>query len=194
MNNRPFKKLFAVIIAGVIIGSLIGSLGLFRIIPKGSAETIPLIAVGLIVLIIDCFCIRGCILYFLRRYVYRNGISVKGIIRSATELPLPKELNNDEWCRRVRYSCIISYKAGAKEYNKEFPPTCLTSKQELYPFAIEHNAEIEIRYMKTFPGISFIDNEKLKAGDQAEHKFDIIGLSMIPLTITAFYIILLIML
>ena len=48
--------------------------------------------------------------------------------------------------------------------------------------------------MKKIPNISFIDNEKLKEGYEAETQNDIIHLIMIPLIITAVYIILLIML
>ena len=186
--------LYIYIIAGFIIGSLIGALGYFKIIPKEFAEMIPSTTIGLIVLIIDLLFIWAWIYHFLRRYVNKYGISTTGTIKSVRELPHPKELNVDEWCRKVRYSCIISYKVGTKEYNKEFPPTCLTSKQELYPLVIEDDTEIEIKYMNKFPNISFIDNEKLKEGYQAEHQNDIIHLIMIPLIITAVYIILLIML
>lgn len=59
---------------------------------------------------------------------------------------------------------------------------------------IEDDTEIEIKYMKKIPNISFIDNEKLKEGYEAETQNDIIHLIMIPLIITAVYIILLIML
>ncbi len=130
MKKNPFKVLYIYIIAGFIIGSLISALGLFKIIPREFAEMIPSTAIGLIVLIIDLLFIWAWIYRFLRRYVNRNGISTIGTIKSVREIPHPKELNVDEWCRKVRYSCIISYKVGTKEYNKEFPATCLTSRQE----------------------------------------------------------------
>ena len=194
MNKKPFKVLYIYIITGFIIGSLISVFGFFKIIPKEFAEMIPSTVLGLIVLIIDLLFIWAWIYHLLRRYVHKNGISTTGIIKSVIELPHPKELNVDEWCRKVRYSCIISYKAGTKEYNKEFPPTCLISKQELYPFVLEKNTEIEIKYMNKIPKISFIDNEKLTAGYQAEHQNDIIHLIMIPLIVTVVYVILLVML
>ena len=95
-------------------------------------------------------CIWGLFKPKLDRYIDKNGESVVGVIEDVREIPRPDQLNADEWTKKVRYACVISYKAGNREYKKEFPPTHLTSKKELYPFSLEVGNEISIKHLKKF--------------------------------------------
>lgn len=192
MNKSPFKFLAACILGGIAVGSVIGFLGLSGLISKPffdflSAAVIKL-CIGIIVLIIDLLCIWGLFKPKLDRYIDKNGESVVGVIEDVREIPRPDQLNADEWTKKVRYACVISYKAGSREYKKEFPPTHLTSKQELYPFSLEVGNEISIKYLKKFPSLSQIDAEQLKTGREKESKNDIIHLIMIPLLVTTIYL------
>ena len=197
-NKTPFKTIVISIIIGAVIGSLIGVLGVSGIIPKTFFESVTSmiikLGIGLIILIIDLLFSLALLKPFLDRYIEKNGISTDGIIEDVQEIPYPDQLSADEWVRKVRYACIISYNVGTDLYKKEFPPTFLTSKRELYPFSFETGNKICIKYLKKFPSFALIDVEQIKTGQKKEHHDDLIHLIMLPLIITITYITTLIML
>lgn len=191
-NNSPFKMIILWITIGAVIGSLIGILGLSGIIPADKMMSITSITIkvciGLIVLIIDLLFAWGLCQPFLRKYISDHGEETVGLIEYIREIPRPDQLDVDEWIRKVRYSCTIRYKGNKKEYSKEFPPSHLTSKRELYPLALEEGQEIAIKYLKRIPSLSIIYVDKWIEGWQNETKNDRIHLIMIPSIITALYI------
>jgi hypothetical protein len=83
--------------------------------------------------------------------------------------------------------------AKSKKYRKEYSPTSLTSKRELYPQTIEVGAEIPIKYYKNAPFFSLIDVELIKEGIRKEQKNSKINFIMLPIIITMVYVIALIM-
>ena len=191
-NNNPLKMILLWILLGSVIGSLIGVLGLSGIIPgdimMNIASITIKIGIGLIVLIIDILCILGLCQPFLRKYINIHGETTDGVIEYVKEIPRPDQLGIDEWIRKVRYSCIIRYIGNEKEYLKEFPPTHLTSKQELYPLTIKEGQKIAIKYLKHMPAISLICVDKLQKGRQNETTNDRKYLIMLPALITALYV------
>lgn len=192
MKNSHFKKIIIGIGTGAVIGSLIGAMGYYGIIPREFRESVTYttiqICIGLIVAIVDLLCIWGLVKQILDRYIDRHGESATGIIESLRELPHPDHFDDDEWIRPSRFACVVSYNTDKGKITKEYPPTPLTSKRELYPFAFKEDCDIPIKYLKKHPKLSIIDNDKLKAAYQIEHKKDIIHLVMIPTVITALYI------
>ncbi len=196
-EKDPFIIIALWILAGAMIGSMIGVLGLSGIIPGDKMMTVTSmtikICIGLIVLIIDLLFIWGSCQPFLRKYIYDHGEATEGVIEYVREIPRPDQLGADEWTRKVRYSCTIRYKGNKKEYSKEFAPTHLTSKQELYPFTLKEGQKIAVRFLKGFPALSIIDVDKLTEGRLNETNNDRIHLVMIPSIITALYITVIIM-
>lgn len=197
MNKNHFKNIIIGMAIGAAIGSLIGAMGYYGIIPRELRElttyaTIK-ICIGLIILIVDLFCVWGLIKPIIGKHIDKNGESETGIIESVRTIPHPKHLSEDEWSRPSRFACVVSYNTDKGKITKEFPPTPLTSECELYPFSFEEGNEIPIKYLKNHPKLSIINNERLKAAYKAEHSNDIIHLVMIPTIITALYIIAIIM-
>lgn len=197
MSNH-FKRIIIGITIGIIVGSIIGAMGYYGIIPRELRElttyaTIK-ICLGLIVFIVDLFCVWGLIKPIIDKRIDKNGETVTGTVESVQKIPHPKHLSEDEWSRPSRFACAVSYNTDKGKITKEFPPTPLTSERELYPFSLEKGNEIPIKYLKNHPKLSIINNEKLKAAYKAEHNNDIIHLVMIPAIITALYILALIML
>ena len=192
------KKIIIGITIGIIIGSIIGALGFYGIIPREFREsatyTTIKLCIGLIVLIVDLFCVWGIIKPIIEKHIDEDGESATGIIESVRTIPHPKHFSEDEWSRPSRFACVVSYNTDKGKITKEYPPTPLTSERELYPFSFDECSEIPIKYLKKFPKMSVINNDKLKALYKAEHKKDIIHLFMIPAIITALYILALIML
>lgn len=192
------KKIIIGITIGIIIGSIIGALGFYGIIPREFREsatyTTIKLCIGLIVLIVDLFCVWGIIKPITDKHIDKNGESEMGIIESVRTIPHPKHLSEDEWSRPSRLACVVSYNTDKGKITKEFPPTPLTSERELYPFSFEEGNEIPIKYLKKHPKLSIINNDKLKAAYKVEHSNDVIHLVIIPLIATALYILALIML
>ena len=192
------KKIIIGITIGIIIGSIIGALGFYGIIPREFREsatyTTIKLCIGLIVLIVDLFCVWGIIKPIIEKHIDEDGESATGIIESVRTIPHPKHFSEDEWSRPSRFACVVSYNTDKGKITKEYPPTPLTSERELYPFSFDEGSEIPIKYLKKFSKLSVINNDKLKALYKAEHKNDIIHLFMIPAIITALYILALIML
>lgn len=192
------KKIIIGITIGITVGSIIGAVGYYGIIPREFREATTFatikICIGLIILIVDLFCIWGLIKPIIDKYIDENGESATGIIESVRTIPHPKHLSEDEWSRLSRFACVVSYNTEKEKITKEFPPTPLTSERELYPFSCEEGNKIPIKYLKKHPKLSIINNERLKAIYKAEHNKDIIHLVMIPTIITALYILALIIL
>ena len=191
-DSNAFKMIVRFIIAGAVIGSVIGVVGLAGIIPGDKLETVTeitiKICIGLIVLIIDLLFAVGLCQPLIRRYIDRHGEQTNGVIEYINEIPRPDQLGLDEWVRKVRYSLTVKYYADSKEYSKEFPPTHLTSKRELYPLSFEEGKEISVKYLKIFPMLSILDLDVLKDAWNTENRNARIHLIMIPLIITAMYV------
>lgn len=191
-DDKAFRMTVICIIAGAVIGSVIGALGLLGVIPQeyfgSTTEIVIKICIGLIVLIVDLLFIWAICQPMLRGYIDRNGVQTNGEITTVREIPCPDQLYADEWVRKLRYSCTVKYCAGGREYNKEFPPTHLTSKRELYPFALEEGMEIPVRYLRSFPSVSVLDVDVLKNAWKQENQRDRKLFILIPLIITAGYL------
>jgi hypothetical protein len=180
-----------------MIGSLIGAIGVLGLVPKeyylSATNTIINLCVGAIVLIIDFFCIIALLRPIFNNYIDKNGIKTKGKIEDFSVIPHPKQIGEDEWGQKARYAFIISYMAKSKKYRKEYSPTCLISKRELYPQTIEVGEEIPIKYYKNAPYFSLIDVELIKEGIRKEQINFKINFIMLPIIITLVYVIALIM-
>lgn len=192
------KRIIIGITVGIIVGSLIGAMSYYGIIPREFRESTTYITIkiciGLIILIVDLFCIWGLVKPIIDKNIDKNGESVTGIIESVRKIPHPKHFSEDEWSRPSHFACVVSYNTDKGKITKEFPPTPLTSERELYPFSLEKGNEIPIKYLKNHPKLSIINNDTLKAAYKAEHTNDMIHLVMIPIISTALYILALIML
>ena len=207
------KRIIIGITVGIIVGSLIGSMSYYGIIPREFRESTTYITIkiciGLIILIVDLFCIWGLVKPVIDKHIYKNGESVTGIIESVRKIPHPKHFSEDEcvrkiphpkhfskdeWSRPSHFACVVYYNTDKGKITKEFPPTPLTSERELYPFSLEEGNEIPIKYLKNHPKLSKVNNDTLKAAYKAEHTNDMIHLVMIPIISTALYILALIML
>ncbi|MDE6664594.1 MAG: hypothetical protein K2K14_00140 [Ruminococcus sp.] len=197
MNKKPIISIMTWIVGGIIVGSFIGALGYYRILPENVYNTLSSITIrvciGLIVLIVDLLCAWGLIRPAINKYVDNHGDSTTGVIDNFVTLTKPDQLQADEWTKQSRYSFTISYEVDQKKYTKEFPPTILTSKRELYPHSIDKGDSIELKYLKKNPKLSLINIDVLKKGSTFESENARIHLIFIPLIITAIYIIGLIM-
>lgn len=191
-EKNSLKILVLWILAGAVIGLLTGALALAGVISGDimmNVMSVTLkVCIGLIVLIIDLLFIWGLCQPFLLKYIDNNGETTVGVIEYVRKIPRPNQLGVDEWIRKVRYSYTVRYKANNKEYSKEFPPTHLTSKREMYPLTLDKSHEIPIKYLKRIPTLSVIDIDKIKEGRRNETKNDRIHLIMIPSILTAMYI------
>lgn len=123
------------------------------------------------------------------KYIDEHGTSTTGVIENVVTLTRPDQLRLDEWIKLSRYSITVSYEVNQKKYTKEFPPTILTSKRELYPHSIEKGDSIDLKYLKKNPNLSIVDIEVLKKETTSESENARIHLIMIPLIITVMFII-----
>lgn len=198
MNKNYFKTIIICMAVGIIVGSIIGAMGYYGIIPREFRESVTYttikICIGLIILIVDLLCVWGLIKPIIDKHIDKNGESATGIIESVREIPHSKHFSEDEWSRPSHFACVISYSTDKGKITKEFTPTPLTSKREMYPFSFEEGNEIPIKYLKNHPKLSVINIDKLKAAYKSEHSNDIIHLVMIPTIITVLYILAIIML
>lgn len=193
MNKKPIISILIWIVAGIFVGSFIGALGYYRILPKSVYDPLSSITVkvciGLIVLIVDLLCACGIIRPMISKYIDEHGTSTTGVIKNVVTLTRPDQLRLDEWIKLSRYSITVSYEVNQKKYTKEFPPTILTSKRELYPHSIEKGDSIDLKYLKKNPNLSIVDIEVLKKETTSESENARIHLIMIPLIITVMFII-----
>lgn len=198
MKKKPIISIILWIIGGMIIGSFIGLLGYYRVLPENVYDTLSnftiRLCIGLIVLIVDLLCAWGLIRPIINKYIDNHGESTTGCIDNVVSLTKPDQLQLDDWIKQSRYSFTVSYEVNNKKYTKEFPPTILTSKRELYPHNIDQGNSIEIKYLKNNPKLSIINIDMLKKGAFSEAENSRIHLIFIPLITTVTYIIGLIML
>ena len=180
------------IVSGAVVGSLIGALGVLRIIPKDTFESAVgitiRICIGLIVLILDVLCIWALVRPGLIGYIKQNGETTEGIIAYVHEIPRPDQIREDAWIRRVRFVCTVLYHVNGKDYKVEFPPTPLTSRQALYPFSFEPEKMIPVQYLRRFPRLSRIALPQIQAEEKAEQQRNRIVFIVIPLILTALYV------
>lgn len=178
---------------GILIGTLIGAAGASGLISKehflSVSGMIMKLCFGAIVLLIDSLCIWALLRSTITNYIDKNGKKVIGKIENITVIPRPDQIGVDNWTQKARFAFIISYEAGSKKYNKEYSPTCLTSRQELYPQIIEVGKDIPIKYDKRVPYFSLIDVNVLKTGLNNEQKKARVYFVAIPIIITLIYII-----
>ena len=191
MKKNPIKIILMWIIIGILIGSLIGITGASGLIPNENYLSITSIVielcVGAIVFLVDIFCIWALLRPTIIDYIDRNGESAIGKIKDIAVITHPNQLGEDDWVQKVRYSLTVSYKVCSKEYRKEYPPTCLTSKQELYPQIIEIGENIPIKYYKKAPQFSLIDINLLKNRLRNEQNNARVYFIMIPIILTFLY-------
>lgn len=191
-DSRAFKMTVKWILAGAVIGSAIGIMGLTGIIPADQmlsvSKTIIKAGIGLIVLIIDFLFAFALCQPLIMGYIEKHGKQTNGIIEHVKEIPRPDQLGADEWVRKAHFSLTVKYRAGTKEYHKEFPQTHLTSKQALYPLSLEEGQEIPVKYLDKIPALSLLDSDILKDARNSENKRSRIFFLMIPLIMTAVYI------
>lgn len=189
MNKKSIISILIWIVAGILVSSFIAALVYYRIFPKSISSVTIKACIGLIILIVDTFCAWGVIRPIISKYIDDHGSSTTGVIENVAVLTRPDQLRVDEWIKQSRYSFTISYKVNQKRYTKEFPPTILTSKCELYPQSINKGDSVGLKYLKKNPNLSLIDIEVLKKGAALEAENARIHLIMIPLMITVIFII-----
>jgi hypothetical protein len=198
MRKNYFKTILIWVVAGVMIGTLIGVIGASGLISKehyfSATNIIIKLCIGAIVMIIDLFCIYALLRPTFSNYIDKNGEKTKGKIEDFTVISHPNQIGEDEWVQKARYAFIISYEVNSKKYRKEYSPTCLTSKRELYPQVIEIGENIPIKYYKNVPYFSLIDIAQIKEETKKEQKNSKLNFIMLPIIITVVYIIALIML
>lgn len=192
MNKSPIKTTLIWILIGAAVGSLLGVAGLLGLISgdtllKASSLTIK-ICIGLIVLIVDTLCITALIRQHIYRVIDKNGQTVTGRIETMRAISRPDQLAVDQWQRKSLFSFTVSYEAEGRTITKEFPPTPLTSRQELYPFSPDEGDEIDIRFLQGHPRMSIIDLEAIKKSTKAEQEGSRIHFIAIPFILTIVYI------
>jgi len=192
LKNNPFRMILIWIVFGAVIGSLIGALGVLRIIPKDTFESAVgitiRICIGLIVLILDLLCIWALLRPRLIGYIKQHGETAEGIIAYVHEIPRPDQLREDAWIRKARFVCTVLYHVNGKDYKVEYPPTPLTSRQAMYPFSFEPEKVIPVQYLRRFPQLSCIALPQIQAAEQAEQQRNRIVFIVIPLILTALYV------
>lgn len=180
-----------------LLGALAFVLGVcllfhFGVIPERLREAVSggiiKLCLGLIVLIVDLLCILGLIQPYLSRRIDINGEKTASVIQSVDALPLPTQINESELTQKARFSITASYRVGGKDYKKQFPPTVLTNRRELYPVLLEEGESLPIKYSKKHPRFAIIDIEPIKSGAVRETETARIHLILIPLIITAAYL------
>lgn len=193
MKKNPIIITLIWIVTGILIVTIIETIGVLLNIPKDnflSATSILIrLCLGAIVLLVDSLCIWGLLRPIMIKCIDRNGIRIMGKIENVTVIPRPDQLGEGDWVQKARFAFIVSYEVDSKKYCKEYTPTCLTSKQELYPQIIEIGEDIPIKYYKKAPKMSLIDINLLKSGLQNEQNNARVHLIMIPIIITLVYVI-----
>ena len=193
MKKNPVKIILIWIITGVLIGTLIGIIGVIGHIPKDKflsfTGMIIRLCLGAIVLLIDSLCIWALLRPTIIKHIDRNGEKIIGKIENITVIPHPDHLGEDNWIQKARFAFIVSYEVDSKKYCKEYSPTCLTSKKELYPQIIEIGEDIPIKYYKKAPQFSLIDINLLKNRLRNEQNNARIHFIMIPIILTSLYVI-----
>jgi len=188
MNKNPFRMICIWILSGAAAGSLIGILGVSGIIPEAYLKIIVpsvlKICIGIIAAIVDVLCLFALFKPLLDSYIDKNGVLSAGTIVDVREIPRPDQLCAGDWERLSRFACTVSYKAGTKEYRKEYPPTALTSRQKLYPLSLAEGEQITIKYLKAMPFLSVLDAEILKTQRKSEITESRIYFIIIPLIVT----------
>ena len=148
MNKKSIISILIWIVAVILVCSFIAALVYYRIFPKSISSVTIKACIGLIILIVDTFCAWGVIRPIISKYIDVHGSSTTGVIENVAVLTRPDQLRVDEWIKQSRYSFTISYKVNQKRYTKEFPPTILTSKCELYPQSINKGDSVGLKYLK----------------------------------------------
>lgn len=193
MNKKTVTSLIWWIVGGALVGSCIGFLGHSSILPESVASTLPGLTIkvcfGLMLLIIYLLCFWGAMQPAMNRHIDEEGESVTGVIEEVKVLSRPDQINADEWEKLARFAFIVSYEVGEKKYRKEFPPTTLTSKRELYPQSVEKGSPIQLKYLKNRPKRVIIDVDRIKEGTIAETEASQLTLILIPLIASAVFII-----
>lgn len=193
MRKKPIRVILLWILSGILIGTIIGMIGVFGHIPKDKFLSFTSIVIrlclGVIVLLADSLCIWALLRPIFIRRIDRNGEKTIGRIEDITVIPRPDQIAEDDWVQKARFAFTVSYEVGSKKYSKEYSPTCLTSKQELYPQSTEVGGDIPIKYYKKAPQHSLIDIDLLKVGLKKEQSSARIHFIMIPIIITFLYVI-----
>ena len=185
------KRILIYILACAVLGSVIGVLGVLGILPRGVFEgalSITNLCIGLIVLIVDALCIAGLIRAAVLRGIDRGGIPVTGVIEHLRVIRRPDQVQAGDWEALARFAPTVSYKANGKPYCTELSPTCLTSRQKLYPMIMEEGCAVPLKMHRKHPEWIVIDNEALRAGRYAEQKQTRIWLVTIPAVVTMIYV------
>lgn len=193
MKKNPIIITLIWIITGILIVTIIEIIGVFLNIPKdnflSATDMIIRLCLGVIVILVDSLCIWALLRPIMIKCIDRNGVRIMGKIEDVTIIPRPDQLGEDDWVQKVRFVFIVSYEVDSKKYCKEYTPTCLTSKQELYPQIVEIGEDIPIKYYKKAPKMSLIDINLLKSRLQNEQNNARVHLIMIPIIITLVYVI-----
>ncbi len=192
-DTAHFKPVVKWIIAGAVTGTFIGILALAGIIPGDKLLPICRIVIkagiGLIILIIDVLFVLAFCRPRIRDYIEKHGKQTDGVIEDVNETVRPDQYGSDEWVRKAIFSVTVKYHARGKEYRKVFSLPHPTSRQALYPIPFEAGQEIPVKYPERFPALAELDPEGLKRVWYTENKKSKIPVIMIPMIITALYII-----
>lgn len=191
-KHTACKAILLWIFAGCVIGSLIGLIGAAGILPESMLRTLTgwtiRICTGIIVLLVDGLCIWALIRRRLMYNIAQNGASAVGTVTAVREIPHPADLNADVWTRRVRFVFTVSYPAGTAVYEKEFPPTCLLSRQALYPVQAEEGSKLPVRYHLKHPRMSLIDVDAIADGTQKEQQNAAKFFVLVPVLLTTVWL------
>ena len=192
-KSDPFKFVVIFIAAGALVGVLTGVFCVAGDIPEEAFFAVInaslKICIGLMVLIVDLLCVWALLRPFIYNHIDRTGGTTYGKIEDVTVFPYPNQPDVDEWLKKVRYSCTVTYTAGGKTYKKEFSPSALISKRELYPLEFEKGNDVRIKYSKSHPSMSMLDIDVLKSGMKNERKRSRIIFALFAVVITIIYIV-----
>lgn len=193
MKKSPIKIILIWIVTGILIGTFIGLIGVFGHIPKdhflSATNMIIRICLGAIVVLVDSLCIWALLRPIILQWIDRKGERAVGRIENITVIPRPNQLGEDDWVQKARFAFVVSYEVDSKKYCKEYSPTCLTSRQELYPQIIEIGEYMPIKYCKKAPKLSLIDIDLLKTGLRNEQNNARVYFIVIPIMITLAYVV-----
>ena len=124
MNKKPVISIILWIIGGIFIGSFIGALGYYRVLPENVYNTLSSftirLCIGLIVLIVDLLCVWGLIRPIVNTYIDNHGESTIGFIDNVVTLTKPDQLQADDRIKQSRYSFTVSYEVNQKNTQKSF--------------------------------------------------------------------------
>lgn len=192
-DTALFRLVVKWIIAGAVTGTFIGILALAGIIPGDKLLPVCRIVIkagiGLIILIIDVLFALAFCRPRIRDYIEKHGKQTDGVIEDVNETVRPDQYGSDEWVRKAIFSVTVKYHARGKEYRKVFSLPHSTSRQALYPISFEAGQEIPVKYPERFPALAELDPDGLKRVWYTENKKSKIPVIMIPMIITALYVI-----